>query len=468
MKIQFLGAAQTVTGSKHLLSLESGKKILLECGLVQQKGSDNDKLNRHLALDPFSLNAVILSHAHIDHSGNLPNLVKQGYSGPIYCTPATKDLLEVMLADSARIQEADIAYLNRKRLKDGREPLKPLYELSDVAKCLSLIVTVPYGEPVWIFEKEFCFRFHDAGHILGSAFVYMEIVEKASSFSMVFSGDLGRKSDLLLKDPETLPACDYLICESTYGDRLHEAVEDASLRLLEIVKHTCVQHKGKLLIPAFSLGRTQEIVYCLDRLSSKGMLPSVPVYVDSPLSTNATEIMRRHPEALNEEVREYMKTDEDPFGFNQLQYIREHEDSMRLNTLHGPAIIISASGMMEAGRIKHHLKHHVSDESSTLLIVGYCPPGTLGRRLLEGQKEVKIFGKPHQVKIKVEALNSFSAHADYHELGEFMQVLDRSKIKKIFLVHGEPPAQLAFASYLRKMNFDQVIIPSEGEEIEIV
>lgn len=468
MKIQFLGAAQTVTGSKHLLSLESGKKILLECGLVQQKGSDNDKLNRHLGFDPLALDAVILSHAHIDHSGNLPNLVKQGFNGPIYCTPATKDLLEVMLADSARIQEADIAYLNRKRTRDGKELLKPLYEMTDVVKCLSLMITIPYGEMLPLFDGEFSFRFHDAGHILGSAFVYMEVAGKQRSFSLVFSGDVGRKTDLLLKDPEPVPPCDYLICESTYGDRLHEGNENASMRLLEIVRKTCIKHKGKLLIPAFSLGRTQEIVYCLDRLSSQGLLPSVPVYVDSPLSTNATEIMRRHPEALNEEVREYMRTDADPFGFNQLQYIREHEDSMRLNTLHGPAIIISASGMMEAGRIKHHLKHHIGDEASTLLIVGYCPPGTLGRRLMDGQKEVVIYGRPHKVKISIEEIHTFSAHADYQELGEFLNPLDRGKLKKIFLVHGEPEAQLAFASYLRKMEFKDVLIPSEGEEIELL
>jgi metallo-beta-lactamase family protein len=284
---------------------------------------------------------------------------------------------------------------------------------------------------------------------------------------MVFSGDVGRKTDLLLKDPEMIKPCDYLICESTYGNRLHEGNEDASLRLLEIVKATCLERKGKLLIPAFSLGRTQEIVYCLDRLSHQGLLPSIPVYVDSPLSTNATEIMRKHPEALNEEVREYMKTDEDPFGFNQLQYIREHEDSLRLNSLNGPAIIISASGMMEAGRIKHHLKHHIGDEASTLLIVGYCPPGTLGKKLLDGQKEVNIYGKPYRVRIKIEAINTFSAHADYRELGEWLDPLNREQVKKVFLVHGEPDSQLAFASYLRKMKFKEVLIPSEGEEIEI-
>jgi metallo-beta-lactamase family protein len=467
MKIQFLGAARMVTGSKHLLTLANNKKVLLDCGLVQQKGSENDSHNRHLGFDPLSLDTVILSHAHIDHSGNLPNLVKQGFNGPIYCTPATKDLLEVMLADSARIQEADIAYLNRKRNQQGRELLKPLYEMTDVIKCLSLMIVIPYGQTVSLFDHTFSFRFHDAGHILGSAFVYMEVIEEKKSFSLVFTGDVGRKTDLLLKDPEPLPPCDFLICESTYGNRLHESNDNASLRLLEIVRHTCIHHKGKLLIPAFSLGRTQEIVYCLDRLQDQGLLPSVPVYVDSPLSTNATEILRRHPEALNDEVREYMKHNEDPFGFNQLQYIRQHEDSLRLNSLHGPAIIISASGMMEAGRIKHHLKHHIGDESCTLLIVGYCPPGTLGRRLMEGEKQVNIFGKTHQVRISVEVINTFSAHADYAELGEWLDPLDRKKLQKIFLVHGEPESQTAFSAYLRKRDFKDVVMPEDAETFEI-
>ena len=388
MKITFSGAAQTVTGSKHLLTTTSGKKILLDCGLFQGNPETDDPLNRNFTFDPKSIEAVILSHAHIDHSGNLPGLVKQGFPGKIYCTPSTFELCQVMLTDSAHIHENDINYINKLRQKKGKELLKPLYTLHDVEKCLGRFHTVPYADWCTV-NDELKFMFTDAGHILGSAAVNIILKDEAKEIRLFFSGDIGRSNDLLLLPPAPFPQADYILCESTYGDRLHEPVEEAAKKLLQIVNHTCVEKKGKLLIPAFSLGRTQEIVYTLERLQKIGQLPPIKVYVDSPLAVNATNIMRSHPEAFNKDVVEFMKTTPDPFGFDRLIYTQSVAESMQLNESNEPCIIIAASGMMEAGRIKHHIRNNISDKKNTLLIVGYCPPGTLGAKFLEGEK---LFG----------------------------------------------------------------------------
>ncbi|MFM9027972.1 MAG: MBL fold metallo-hydrolase, partial [Bacteroidota bacterium] len=353
MKISFHGAARTVTGSKHLLHLDNGKKILLDCGLFQGRGAETDPMNRHFGFDPASIDYLILSHAHIDHSGNIPGLVKQGFKGRIYCTSATRDLAAIMLADTAHIQENDIGYLNEKRRRKKQTELKPLYTIHDVEKAMELFFTIPYRTS-YKLEEGVEVLLTDSGHILGAAGVTLDITEHGKKTKIFFSGDIGRYSDMILKNPEPFPQADIILCESTYGNRLHEDSKATEEQLLDVVKRTCVQNKGRVVIPAFSLGRTQEVVYALNNLKNAEKLPPIKVYVDSPLSVNATTIMRAHPECFNEEILTGMRTDPDPFGFNDLHYVRRVEDSIRLNVLKEPAVIISAAGMAEAGRVKHH------------------------------------------------------------------------------------------------------------------
>ncbi len=467
MTIKFLGATETVTGSKHLLITKKGKQILLDCGLYQNKGSDNETLNRHLGLNPAELEAVILSHAHIDHSGNLPYLVKNGFNGKIYCTPATFDVCEILLEDSAHIHENDIQFINKRRKQKGLDPIKPLYTTKDAERCLKHFKPIPYHADFHI-NDELQFKFTDAGHILGSAVVNILAVEEGKTTRLCFTGDIGRSTDMLLKAPEKFPQADYIICESTYGDRLHEDVKNAEIELLEVVTKTCVEKKGKLIIPAFSLGRTQEIVYTLDRMKNAGLLPDIKVFVDSPLSTNATDIMRKHLSCLNAQVQEYLKTDDDPFGFNNLEYIKEATVSMELNNYKQPCIIISASGMMEAGRIKHHLRNSISNKKNTVLVVGYCPPDSLGGRLLRGEKEVKIFGELHKVEADIELIASYSAHADYNEMLDFLSCQNKDAVKSIFLVHGEKEAKRAWQEHLKEAGYRQVQIPEKGQQVELI
>ncbi len=369
MEIQFLGAAQTVTGSQYLISVNESR-ILLECGMYQGKRQESFERNRDLPFDAASVDTLVLSHAHIDHSGNIPNLVRNGFQGAIYCTFATRDLCSAMLRDSAYIQERDVEYVNKKRARNGEPPVEPIYTHADAIASLEHFVSVGYGRPVLVAPGVRC-TFFDAGHILGSAMVLLEITEGQRQTRLLFSGDLGRNNIPILRDPTPAPQADVLIIESTYGDRLHKPHEEAEQKLLNLIKETYAQG-GKVVIPAFSVGRTQEIVYSLHRLASTHDLPDIPVYVDSPLAVGATEIFRLHPECYDEEVQEFVAGGRhpDPFGFERLRYIRNVEDSKALNTLQGSAIIISASGMCEAGRIQHHLKHNVSDPRSTILIVG--------------------------------------------------------------------------------------------------
>jgi len=463
MKVKFIGATETVTGSKHLLQTDKGYHVLLDCGLYQGMGKETDSLNRHLGFNPSEIDAVILSHAHIDHSGNLPLLVQQGFLGSIYCTPQTLEVVEVLLKDSAKIHEYDIEYVNKKREQRGEEPLEPLYTSKDVEHCLKHFKTVPYhGE--FHLNEEVSFMFTDAGHILGSAAINLKVKNQDNKIiHLTFTGDVGKYNDMLLKDPECFPQADYIICESTYGDRLHEIEPDAELHLLNVVRNTCVEKKGKLIIPAFSLGRTQEIVYILDKLKNKNLLPNIKVYVDSPLSTNITDIMRENVDCFNERLHEYIKTDVDPFGFSNLKYIREKEESMALNTSEEPCIIISASGMMDAGRIKHHLANNIANPKNTVLVVGYCTPNSLGGKIKAGEKEVKIFGKLIELNANVEIIDSYSAHADYSELIRFLSCQDKSKVKKIFLVHGDPDAKLSFKEKLMAEGYFDIIIPNKTE-----
>ncbi|MFN7692200.1 MAG: MBL fold metallo-hydrolase [Bacteroidota bacterium] len=458
MILSIKGAAKNVTGSKHLITTNKGKKILLDCGLYQNSAKDNEELNRHFGFNPADIDAVILSHAHIDHSGNLPLLVKQGFTGKIYATPATRDLCEIMLLDSAHIHESDIVFINKRRLKAGKSPLKPLYTVKDAGKCMKHFYPIPYNNE-FIINEEVSFNFTDAGHILGSAVINLSLQEDNKTIKLCYTGDIGRPNDLIIKAPEHFPQADYIICESTYGNRLHDDAALAGEKLLQIVRDTCITRKGKLLIPAFSLGRTQEIVYTLDCLKTQGLLPPVKVFVDSPLSMNATEIMRKYSDSFNDTIKHYMEKDDDPFGFNNLVYVQDAEESKALNDYKEPCIIISASGMMEAGRIKHHLHNNIGKENCTLLIVGFVPPNSLGHRLLRGDKQVKIFGEVHDVKINIAAINSYSAHADYNEMIQFLSCQQKQKIKKIFLVHGNEDVMYDFKIKLMEAGFNNIEIP---------
>ncbi len=466
MKITFHGAARTVTGSKHLLELEDGRKILLDCGMFQGHGADTDPLNRHLGFDPKELSQVILSHAHIDHSGLLPLLAKEGYEGNIYCTPATRDLCAIMLADTAHIQEYDSVYINRKRKQNGLPGVKPIYRMEHVEAVMQQFCTVPY-EKNYKVDDGLELRFTDSGHILGSAAVNLTIREKGKVTQLCFTGDIGRPDDLLLRAPSPFPQPDVLICESTYGNRKHEDREISQKRLLEIVLETCIQRSGKLVIPAFSLGRTQELVYALNNLHNAGLLPPIPVYVDSPLSVNATVIMRAHMDCFNNELRKMLQNDPDPFGFDQLHYIQRAEDSMKLNEMKEPMIILSASGMAEAGRIKHHIRNTVESAQNTILLVGYCTPDSLGGRLGAGAKEVRIFGKPYSVNARVEQLNAYSAHADYEEMLQYLSCIESRKVKHTFLVHGDYDVQHDWRQKLEAAGFGNIEIPDMHSSWEI-
>jgi metallo-beta-lactamase family protein len=461
MTLTFHGAARTVTGSKHLVTLANGKKILLDCGFFQGRGEETDGLNRHFAFDPSSIDILVLSHAHIDHSGNIPNLVKQGFRGKIYCTSATADLCKIMLADTAHIQESDAAFMNKRRAKKGQPKIKPIYNLKDVESALRLFIVSAMNTPTMLYD-EVELKFTDAGHILGAAAINLRITENGKDTHITFTGDIGRSHDKILRAPAPFPQADYILCESTYGDRLHESNVESEQRLLEIVNRTCVENKGKLVIPAFSLGRTQEVVYALNNLSNQGKLPRIKVFVDSPLSVNATEIMKHHPEFFNSDILDVIKTDPDPFGFNGLSYIQDVNLSKQLNDYPEPCIIISASGMAEAGRIKHHIRNTISNPNNTILIAGYCTPQSLGGRLAAGQKNVYIFGDEFEVKASIETIHSFSAHADYKEMLDYLSCQDASKVSKVFLVHGEYPVQQEWRKKILAAGFKQVEIPEQG------
>jgi metallo-beta-lactamase family protein len=467
MIITFHGAARTVTGSKHLLQLESGIRILLDCGFFQGHGKVTDEMNRHLGFNPADVDFLILSHAHIDHSGSIPFLVKQGFRGRIFSTPATLDLCRIMLADTAHIQENDIFYLNKRRSERNQPLLKPLYDLKDVQKALDLFVPVKWNEPYRLCdEAEFTFK--NAGHITGASGVYLNITESAKSFSLFFTGDIGREQDSILNAPEPFPQADYIICESTYGDRLHDTPAKAEEELQKLVLETCFTNRGKLIVPAFSIGRTQEIVYALNNLWNSRQLPSsIPIYVDSPLSINATDIMRRHPESFNEETIRSLNSDPDPFGFSTLKYVQKVEESIALNTNHTPMVIISASGMAEAGRVKHHIKNSIENSHNTILIAGYCTPDSLGGRIARGSKTVRIFGKEYEVKAGVYVIDSYSAHADYNEMLTYLSCQNPSLVKKVFLVHGEYETQIAWRERLLHHGFKNIEIPDMRSSWEI-
>lgn len=464
MKLTFWGAARTVTGSLHLLELDGGR-VLMDCGLYQGRRAEAAELNSRFPVSPADVDAVLLSHAHIDHSGLLPKLYREGFRGRVYATRATVDLCATMLADSAHIQEKDVAWVNRRERRKGADAIQPLYDALDAEQVMETFVGVDYGAPFSPLPG-LDVEYRDAGHILGSATMTLTVREGSRTVTLGFTGDVGRPERPILRDAEPMPDCDYLICESTYGGKVHEPRDRAKERLAQVLGRTA-SRGGKVIIPAFAVGRTQEIVHRLNELSNEGKLPPVPVFVDSPLAVNVTEIFRRHPECYDDELRRYMQTDPNPFGFARLTYIRNVEDSKRLNTSRLPMVIISASGMCEAGRILHHLRNNIADPRNTVMIVGYCAPHTLGRRIVEKQPEVRIFGEPHRLRAHVEVMNSYSAHADEPELVEFLSHLDVERLKKIFLVHGDPERQEALGLALTAARFNEPVAPRRGQSFEL-
>lgn len=461
--IQFWGAARTVTGSMHLITV-NGTKILLDCGLYQGKRKESYERNRKLPFDPQRVDMMILSHAHIDHSGNIPNLVKNGFTGPIYCTFATRDLCSAMLRDSGHIHEMDVVYVNKKRARKGKPPVEPIYTQEDAVNSLGQFVSLGY-ERVFPISPGVRVTFLDAGHILGAAIVMLEIESNngGGSRRLVFSGDLGRPDKPILEDPTIVSGCDTLIIESTYGNRLHPEVASTQEELKRVVLGT-VRRGGKVIIPAFAVGRTQELVYDLHQLIQAGEIPELPVFVDSPLAIDATGVFRLHPECYDDEVEQFLRDTKarDPFGFGRLQYTRSVDQSKAINTVQEPAIIISASGMAEAGRIQHHLKNNIQDPRNTVLIVGWQAPNTLGRYIVEKRETVKVFGEPYALRAQVEVINGFSAHGDRNELLGWVKAMDKPPAKA-FVVHGDPKPAQAMADGLSALGIAETLVPDRGE-----
>lgn len=466
MKLSFHGAAHTVTGSKHLLELSNGKKILLDCGLFQGMGEKTAELNQHFGFNPAEIDYMILSHAHIDHSGLLPKLVKEGYDGKIYCTPATADLTQVLLLDSAYIQEADVAFVNKRRVAQDLPPIKPLYSVADANEVFPHFVEVPYNE-VFGLDDQVSFHFSDTGHILGSAAINVLINEDGKETRLTFSGDVGRYRDVILRAPEPFPQADYVIMESTYGNSLHEEASNTEEALYRFIMETCIEHRGKLVIPAFSVGRTQELLFALNKLEMQGRLPDVPYFVDSPLSTKTTEIVKLHSELFNDTVVELMKKDRYPFDFKGLHFITEASESKTLNVRKDPMVIISASGMAEAGRVKHHIANAIGNPRNMILMVGFCEEHSLGAKLIRGDQTVKIFREEFDVKARIGSIRSMSAHGDYDDLLQFLSCQNPEQVKTLFVVHGEHHVQLDFRQRLLGKGFRNIEVPAMHEGFDL-
>ncbi len=464
MRLQFLGATRTTTGSMYLLEINQ-QRVLLECGLFQGKRGESIERNRQFPFDPRSIDAMVLSHAHIDHCGNLPNLCRQGFAGSIYATFATRDLASIMLEDSAEIQRADAEYVSKKKARQGLPPVEPLYSATDAERAIRQFVTLNYDRPIVIGDGV-TLTFRDAGHILGSAQVVLDLREGPRRLRYLFSGDIGRGHDDILRDPEPVEGVDFLQVESTYGGRLHSAKATANDEVAGLVRET-IANKGKVIIPAFSVGRTQQIVYTLHQLTDARLLPPTPIFVDSPLSVNATEIYRLHPECFNDSIYRFLREKENPFGMENLTYLREVSRSMKLNELTDAAIIISASGMAEAGRIRHHLKNHVGDPKNLILFIGYCAEHTLGAQILSGRETVSIFGEPHPVRARVASIDSFSGHADRQELKQYVDRIT-GNIQRIAVIHGEAEQCFAFAETLRSSKPEaEVLVPDYKQSITL-
>ena len=464
MKIAFHGAARTVTGSKHLLTLNNGKKYLLDCGMFQGLGKETDAMNRNFGFDAATVTTMILSHAHVDHCGLIPKLVKDGFNGKIYCTPATKELTAVMLEDSAGIQENDIKYENKRRAHEGLPYLKPLYNTADALAAQDHFVAVDYDN--WFtIDENIDVMYTDAGHIIGSAAVHLKIKEDGKTTRLTFSGDVGRYRDVILKSPAEFSQADYILIESTYGNSLHDNATTTPDQLLEWIEKACMQKKGKLIIPAFSVGRTQEILFALNQLELERRLPDLNYFVDSPLSVKATEIVKHYPQYFNKVIQKVLESDNDPFGFKGLKFVQSVDESKMLNFRDGPFVIISASGMADAGRVKHHISNNIENSRNTILLTGYCEPHSLGGKLMAGAKEVNIFGVQHEVNAEIGAIRSMSAHGDYDDLCQFLACQDPKQVKRLFIVHGEYKVQLDFKDRLIKKGFVDVEVPEMHYEV---
>lgn len=466
MKIAFHGAARVVTGSKHLITLNNGKKYLLDCGMFQGMGAQTDPLNRNWGFVPGEVDTLILSHAHIDHSGLIPKLVKDGFQGKIYCTPATKELSGILLEDSAGIQEDEVKYTNKKRAQEGLPYLQPLYTEQDAANAMQHFLTVEYD--TWhTIDENIQVLFTDAGHIIGSAAVSLRIKENGKETHLTFSGDVGRYRDVILKSPEEFPQADIILIESTYGNSLHDPADTTPELLLKWIQRTCIEKKGKLIIPAFSVGRTQEILFALNTLEEERRLPALDYFVDSPLSISATEVVKKYPDLFNKTIQKVLETDNDPFAFRGLKYIKTVSESKQLNYRNEPCVIISASGMADAGRVKHHISNNIENSRNTVLMVGYCEPRSLGGRLMAGAKLVHIFGVEHEVNAEIGSIRSMSAHGDFEDLSQFLACQDPKLVKKLFIVHGEYEVQQAFRDRLIRKGFADVEIPELHSETGI-
>jgi metallo-beta-lactamase family protein len=466
MKLYSQGAAQEVTGSKHIL--DTGRsKIMVDCGSFQGRRRESEEKNRSWIPETDELDAVLLTHGHFDHCGLLPLLCKKGFTNNIYATAATRDIANIIMMDSAKIQARDAEYLRKQAEKRGEQfNWEPLYNEEDALQATRQFVTLSYERQIYA-APDISIRFYDAGHILGSSSVYCEVNNGGTTMRIGFSGDVGRKNKPIIRDPVPIPPVDYLVLESTYGDRLHEDVSDIMEELGRIVRETA-ERGGKIIIPAFAVERTQDIIYYLHLLSDQKKIPQLPIFIDSPMAVNATSIFRVHPECYDAETREaFLRHHKNPFGFNSLRYVDSVAESKEINKLSGPAIIISASGMCEAGRIVHHLLHTIAEAKNTVLIVGYMAAHTLGRRIRDREKEVRIFGNTIPLRARVEEIRALSSHADYSEMGEYVRKLDLEKLKTIFLVHGEEGPQRHFQKYLLDLGAADVQIVQYGEEYEL-
>lgn len=465
MKIAFHGAARAVTGSKHLITLDDGTKILLDCGMFQGMGHVTDRLNSYFGFKPSEVTLMVLSHAHIDHCGLLPRLVAEGFTGTIYATPATMDLARILLMDSAKIHEQDAEFTNR-NLNIEQPEETPLFTEEDVIKTMGQFKVVEYGEHYQVNDAV-SLVFTDAGHVVGSAAVHLTITETGKRTQLTFSGDIGRYSDLLLRSPQTFEQADYIIMESTYGNSLHKDQLPIDELLLEIIRQTCLHKKGKVIIPAFSVGRTQEILFALNGLELNGKLPDLNYYVDSPLAAEATQVLKNHPDIYNNGVRQLLRVDDDVFAFKGLRFVESPAESRSLNQDTRPCVIIASSGMAEGGRVRHHIRNNIASSKNTILLVGYCDPDSLGGQLMAGRPNVQIFGEHMDVNAEVQTIRSMSAHGDYEDLLRFLSCQDPAKNKQLFLVHGEYEVQKSFADRLREKGFKHIAIPSYHQEYDL-
>jgi metallo-beta-lactamase family protein len=463
MKISFHGAARTVTGSKHMIGLENGKSILLDCGMFQGLGERTDDLNEHFGFNPKKIDVMLLSHAHIDHTGLIPRLVKEGFEGKIYCTAATKDLTEILLQDSAEIQTYEVEFINKRRAAKNLPPYQPLYTPEDVEQTMKLFEVVEYDQ--WFEALEGVqVMFTNAGHLVGSSVISLKITENGSETSIAYSGDIGRYRSVLLQPPAPFPQADYIILESTYGDSHHDIKFNIIKTLNQWIQKVCVEKKGKIVIPAFSVGRTQEILYALNQLELEKRLPEINYFVDSPLSLKATEVIKKYKDHFNERLQQVLSMDDDPFHFNGLKYVEKVEDSKKLVEYEEPCVIISASGTADAGRVRHHIHRCVDEDCNAIIMAGYCSNGSLGGQLLSGKEEVELFGEELKVAAEIGKIAGMSAHGDADDLVQFLSCQDADKVKAVFLVHGEYEVQKRFADRLGIKGFKNVQIPDQHEQ----